>query len=1390
MAPSPASAPSGGDPFVGVHPFPPAAHDVFFGRSKDVSALCEMICQRDYRTGVLLGEAGVGKTSCVQAGLIGKLQAAGLHPIYIKCRRDLKKELTERAMDAGATPSMPDEELADYVVRLGRSLQGGLMLILDDLSDLLDDAAGEQVARPLLHLVSRLAVDESARARVLFCVDSDSYHHIAALQKQARVVLPPANIYTLHRLHKQDCTEIIEQTALASGTYFEAGLAALMAQDLTAQGPVLPLILQITVCRAIEKKTLFARSYLRQGGSALLTLDWLKTRCREAGGKNAVAMLSEIASSREHGTGWQTARTLGQATGLAEEKTVKLLDKLKSAGLIETQTHGAVTHHRLAQRGLLPLVRQIDGDLRAGRTRARLTLRKRLTAGGFLRPAELAAAMGHPPQSVEEAGLLKKSRRIYGATGGALILLVMVGWILLHWNAFGGYHLDVSDASTVNQTVVVRRGNPSTLSWTVVDPSPSLGGVLVDSGLSVQSLAPNALAKVEALRYSGDLDARKQGWPAWFAQLLTIAKKLCRAKLLLLLGEQKRAWKLLDAKSITPAQQSAILELIGLAGEGSKAEKAFVQPLLKAKNVALRAQALKAALCVEAKHPHRYLSLIKPLAADPSAKVRMVLLKSFARLPPSEALDLCKKLLVKATTAEHAHIVDLAARHRTAFPQAAAAILATVALRAEGAVGRRAVALLRTIFRNHPRKAGSALSTRLQKTKEPDRRRTILAWLQSFEPTALPTAELGKTLLKIAKVPPLETATPAVELAARLAPVKKTLSMLDTLAQKKGKKNQAWRALAARGFGILQQRNAKFDPATLRALAKDRRARVRRAAIRAIGRGVEGQAVLLMEAVSDRDLEVRAEALVAMAATTDKNPYKMLTTVRKLLRGTNNTTLKIARVRAAAALTTSRRYWAIARFEVVRATRRRDDEIRRAAVQALATIGHLRPKRTLRALKKRLDDKNAAVQRAVVTALSKLGPLRPQPVVEMLVTLLEKAQPAVRLAAAEALAALVAKATHRAPDSKAANSKGKKSGRKAQSRKEKTQKDEKKKSKKHKRQKNGTQPTLADAQLKTIGKGAVRCLQKARKEKLIRVCLQLLAALPVAARPVKLAAALSKSAQHSSDPATHRALLRTARTLNLPAVAAAVFAQGPVEIRLAALSLIQKKTPTNSGKVILAALDHPDPRVQRAGLQTAWYVDLAKHVKLQTRLARIALNPTHPLAAQALRIVCATPPKKQKDAIDQAVARLARAPRVAHRVKAAQAMAAAPHRFVRVLTGLLSDPAMEVRRQAIFGLAKQLAATQPPKKLLLRLHRQQAHRQQRFSAAVALWLKRADNKNKEQTNGVLKHCAKSKKHTRPLGRLLCRAAATAAPPPQNTIRAHLLPRDVEVLKLIESVLML
>jgi hypothetical protein len=1387
------------NPFPGVKPFGPEHRSVFFGRHRDVAGLREMISDKSFRAGVVYGEAGVGKTSCLRAGLVSQLQAAGLHAIYLRCRSNLKKELADRAMDAGATPAMPDENVADYVVRLGRSLRGGLVLLLDDVADLLAPDAPKVDAEPLLRLVSRLGGAEPGSAKVLFCVDSDEYHLIAELQRRAHVTIAPSSIYHLAKLDKEECTKVIEQAALASGIYFEAGMAALVAQDLTQQGPASPLRLQITMQRAIEKNTLFARSYLRQGGSTILALDWLRARCREAGGSKALVVLSESADRRQAGAGWTTADELASATGLPVKRVEKTIHTLGRQQLIETEPRGATESHRLRQPGLIPLIRRLDGSHRARTAAARLTLRKRLTAGGLLRPQEMAATIRYAPRTVDESSLLKKSRIIYLAATAAGLALACVAILVVHLLAFGGYHLSLAErAPGMGEAVVVAKGRPGYSSWTFFSGTPPLGSTLVDTGIHPSSLEPKGASRIASRGLTGSWEKSDEGSPEWFSSLLTVLHAGPRARLLIMSGKPKQGWKLLADSAKTETDLVAALEMIVLAGSGSPEAAALIAKALRSESVEVRRQAVEAAAAQERRRPAAQIDALVEAASDPSPSVRSEVLDEAASLPAEKALVIVSELIDSADTSQLGRALDLAALHSEESPVKAASIMTRAALGRQRAAALRAERMLERLARAQPKAVSRALTSSLaeirketkgkkeeqqkkekkkkrkkkKKTKtKASRRRDMTKWLIArlgrLEAGELDPEPLTPLLLSIARSDERELAAPSMMLAARIAPPKKVKPLLSKLAQKRGKGGAKWRELAARAYGELVARGKEVDADILRRLAGDRSSEVQAEAITSIGRGVSGQRVMLMDAMSDRSEDVRAAALVAMAATNDKNPYKLLTAIRKLVKK-GSARMKAARVRASAKLVDSSRYWSIARFEVIRATRDKEAEIRRAGVEALAEIAHHRLRRAFRHLRRRVDDSDAGVRRALVDAMARISDRAPIRAIEVLSKLAADKESSVATRALDELIAIVARLApeDRKPDSpprgreKTKGRQARKPGlaREAEAASRKPGGESRKaraSEGKDAGQAAKLDPKLVKA-LSSLGSRAVEIFEESSMEPVQRRCMELLEVLPRSARPEKLVVSLERALDAAQSASLALAILRAARRLSLHGAAAAVSSDATPEVALAALDLATAKNGDHTAETVHRLLESPHSAVRREALAAAHQIDLAGSPKLRAKLTELALSPKHPRRLEALAIVAAHEPEDEgkATALELAIQNEASSTLVARRAGGARAAAARPSAHLELIERLLADTAVEVRREAVIGLARWHLAHTPAAELVQVIDRRRSDRQRRFAAAAALAWKLSGSEGDRALEAV-ETCSKS---SYPLSRALCRAA--------------------------------
>ena len=129
------------------------------------------------------------------------------------------------------------------------------MLILDNLEEVLAPRAGQPAgggAAAVAEMALRV-VQEAPRTRLVLAVDDDAYARLetitTALGGPSGKLGMPVTM-TLPPLTEAAIADIIERSAVQSGTPFEAGLAAAVAADLVRNGPCRPFDLQLAA-RAI-----------------------------------------------------------------------------------------------------------------------------------------------------------------------------------------------------------------------------------------------------------------------------------------------------------------------------------------------------------------------------------------------------------------------------------------------------------------------------------------------------------------------------------------------------------------------------------------------------------------------------------------------------------------------------------------------------------------------------------------------------------------------------------------------------------------------------------------------------------------------------------------------------------------------------------------------------------------------------------------------------------------------------------------------------------------------------------------------------------------------------------------------------------------------------------
>ncbi|MBA2539873.1 MAG: protein kinase, partial [Deltaproteobacteria bacterium] len=117
-------------PFRHLAPLTEADHGRLHGREADVALITEHALYR--RVVVYAAPSGTGKTSVLRAGLMPRLEALGIHAVYVRCRTDFTWSVV-RAIAPGAT------SIADAITKFHEQRGGKLVLVIDQIEAALAD---------------------------------------------------------------------------------------------------------------------------------------------------------------------------------------------------------------------------------------------------------------------------------------------------------------------------------------------------------------------------------------------------------------------------------------------------------------------------------------------------------------------------------------------------------------------------------------------------------------------------------------------------------------------------------------------------------------------------------------------------------------------------------------------------------------------------------------------------------------------------------------------------------------------------------------------------------------------------------------------------------------------------------------------------------------------------------------------------------------------------------------------------------------------------------------------------------------------------------------------------------------------------------------------------
>jgi HEAT repeat protein len=1015
-------------PFRGLVPYDEASRDAFFGRDAERDALVRMVLAERFRIGLLTGAPGVGKTSLVRAGLIPQLSDHGALAVYLSEYGDFERGLARALLRARGEGAGQHDDAAALLAELCAEQPHGAVLIFDHIGDALArdsegrpvpydrSAAGEiadgvpvagdesrqAAAGPpprttalvdeLADFMTRVVRAASDRARFLLVVDTDRLFWLGALEQRLGVAIAPTARYALQPFSTRVATEVIEQTVLAGGGYFEDGLSAAIATDLTQDGPAAASELQIVCKTAVDLRATTAARYRVAGGARALGLAFLDRAVEAAGGEPAMRLMGAMVDL----PGRQTLALseLAEGAGLPQAAAERAAHALLGGGVVRRERDaGGNERYGLAHEVLASRARDYLGGLRQKMVQARLTLQRRLAASSWLRPRELRLVRRYGGATLGPEGvrLVAKSVRILQMAASAVVFGSVALFGLLYMRAANSYQARIEEGR-----VVVRLARPSAiLAW--LPHTPAFGAVLGDTGVPANSLTD--AARVELERGRGGLVGIRDQQPSWLAETIDRLRPVLRGSALIVVGRPE-GYEILRQAFRDPGQQRDVLARLQAIGRGERAEGEILMAALAADDLELRRRAVEVAVGIDARRPGALKEVLAAALRDGAAGVARTVVREAAGLEPGEAAALLQQALGAGGPVElRRAAVEAAEALAARSVEAAADALRPAVADADPATRRAALALLSRLLEQSPTKVRPVLERVAadEGAREEQRVAALLALRQGHVDGAGDSAALVALLEKAAGGGSERLRSAALPLLARVGQPQKALE----LAQAVQAGAPALRAAAAAAYGALAGRGVDVT-APLKALAADSNLEVRVEAIRALAGLGKDALPLLEKAAFDGNAEVERAAIEAAGALAHVNAYGVATLLDKVLRSGRASLRRsaleqmgaVGEVKPPAATTA-----------LSRALKDRDPQLRQGAVTGMCAVARKAVGQVLPYLKVALRDEDAGVRLRLAACARKDPALgaRFSP------ALAADADPAVRVAAAEALGAMGAK---------------------------------------------------------------------------------------------------------------------------------------------------------------------------------------------------------------------------------------------------------------------------------------------------------------------------------------------------------------------------------------------
>jgi hypothetical protein len=842
-------------PLRGLDPFGEAERDVWYGREAERDDLAKLVTTDGFRAGLLFGEAGVGKTSLVRAGLIPYLRDHGT--VALAC-----EDLTQPAASFAAGLSMfgiqpaANELPVMFVTRAVANAVAGqqFVFIVDDV-DLLctDDRATAELSDLFARVVSRSA----GRARFLFVCASERMNVLGALEKRTGSLFPPSTRYELARLAPKVASQILDRVLSFSGVAADPALADTVVHGIGGGQPVLPADLQIAGLALRDLRIASAAELAKIGGPTELESAWLHAACKATGNdRSALRLCAELAAA---GPGPRPTEQLMRRISLDPAAAHQTFGVLEARGvIIRGDADGAtwmLRHEVLTQR-----VKELTAPARAAARRAFDLLGSKTATKGRLSLSELRKlrSEGIAAATPEEVLVVQRSKRYYmtiaaGIAAVPLILLIVI-WIAMR----GRVHFALAPGPGGDHVVV--RGGRAGLHAFFWLPGRS-GEEIADTGLTRAMVAPEAWKKI---------DAHAIGSPAsgWNALLGSVMAPQLAGLVDYATSGNEATLEALKKAAKDPEDLAELLAALRPIARGSPGEVALVEGALTTPSPAVQRAAVAVAGNAAQRRSDVYQETLSKALASTDAELRRIAFASLRSLGDRGRMLFAEALAKGPDPAVRRELlVEVSAATTDDTPSASSAVSVLADPDASPPLRERAKTQIKGALAKDPGAAAAALTGLISLDRAPTEARVFaIELLRDVDP--LPTAgnlvEAARAAFT-SKSPAVRAA--ALPLYAKVDPVRAGGDLYAMLDDKK--LDKPLRVAAALAWGEVAPTNKDAAQNALDRMLKDEDIDVRAAAATAAGKAGRAYQDRLSKMAKAESYAVRIGAAQGLAASAE-----------------------------------------------------------------------------------------------------------------------------------------------------------------------------------------------------------------------------------------------------------------------------------------------------------------------------------------------------------------------------------------------------------------------------------------------------------------------------------------------------------------------------------------